>query len=185
MSHQSIKAEAVPSSETQPINAKEMSYRRAEAALAGDTSATAPMAVLRLRLPMSCAGCALCVRERGRNKHYRCVSPPDVSAQMTDLDSYTDKRPEWCPLEEVAWAPPVPLTNIEVFKAGLTLETLLQYFLSCSRCPAERYCTSIINSGTLIWDGCEKIVCAWANLPAEPAEDDCIEIVDEVEEACG
>jgi len=118
------------------MTSPEMAYRRAEAALMGDSSVAAPMAVLRLRLPASCAGCALCVRERGHHKHYRCVMPPDVSAKMTDLDGYTDRRPEWCPLESV---PSSGDLSSYVVRALQELEWLEDYVSECILCAAPDF----------------------------------------------
>jgi hypothetical protein len=60
-------------------------------------------AVLRMRMPESCGECPLCVAKHG--KGYRCAARREGILHEYMVNAYADERPDWCPLEEVAWAP--------------------------------------------------------------------------------
>jgi hypothetical protein len=138
-------------------------------------------AVLRMRLPESCLGIngcrfAIAHSEDDINYSHKCAAMQEQEIfETAEIPKNLKGRLELCPLEEVAWAPPQPLTNFERFRAELTVEMLYRYFHACERCPAKRHCDDIIGSGTRKWEGCEKVVREWANLPADsPAEEETV-----------
>jgi len=128
-------------------------------------------AVLRLRMPCHCYECLLQDEDLCLVTYVRPTEDDSpIPRSFTDEERYSGVRPEWCPLEEVAWAPPVPTTSFEAFRAGLTVEGILRYFRGCGNCPARRHCADVVNSGVETWEGCEKVIRAWADLPAEGEE---------------